>query len=98
MTSLPPIRLIRAANPSPLTGTGTNTWLVGGSDLVVIDPGPDLDRHLAAILAAPGPGQRIARIVVTHAHLDHSALAPRLSAATGAPVQALAARLTGAAR
>lgn len=88
MTSLPPIRLIRAANPSPLTSTGTNTWLVGGSDLAVIDPGPDLDSHLAAILAAAGPGQRIARIVVTHAHLDHSALAPRLSAVTGAPVHA----------
>jgi hydroxyacylglutathione hydrolase len=95
MTSLPPIRLIRAANPSPLTGTGTNTWLVGGSDLVVIDPGPDLDSHLAAILAAPGPGQRIARIVVTHAHLDHSALVPRLSAATGAPVHAFGTATDG---
>jgi glyoxylase-like metal-dependent hydrolase (beta-lactamase superfamily II) len=95
MTGLPPIRLIRAANPSPLTGTGTNTWLVGGSDLVVIDPGPDLPDHLAAILAAIGPGQRIARIVVTHAHLDHSALAPRLSAATGAPVHAFGTATDG---
>jgi len=95
MTSLPPIRLIRAANPSPLTGTGTNTWLVGGSDLVVIDPGPDLPDHLAAILAAIGPGQRIARIVVTHAHLDHSALAPRLSAVTGAPVHAFGTATDG---
>ena len=95
MTSLPPIRLIRAANPSPLTGTGTNTWLVGGSDLVVVDPGPDLPDHLAAILAAIGPGQRIARIVVTHAHLDHSALAPRLSALTGAPVHAFGTATDG---
>jgi glyoxylase-like metal-dependent hydrolase (beta-lactamase superfamily II) len=82
----PPIRLIRAANPSPLTGTGTNTWVLGGSDLAVIDPGPDLPSHFDNILSAIGPGQRISHIVVTHAHLDHSALAPRLSAATGAPV------------
>lgn len=95
MISLPPIRLIRAANPSPLTGTGTNTWLVGGSDLAVIDPGPDLGDHLAAILAAVDTGQRIAQILVTHAHLDHSALAPRLAAVTGAPVHAFGGATDG---
>lgn len=95
MTSLPPVRLVRAANPSPLTGTGTNTWLVGGNEIAVIDPGPDLDCHLAAILAALGPGQSITRILVTHAHLDHSALAPRLSAATGAPVHAFGTATEG---
>lgn len=95
MTSQPPIRLIRAENPSPLTGTGTNSWLVGGSELALIDPGPDLDGHLAAILAALAPGQRIARILVTHAHLDHSALAPRLSAATGAPIFAFGTATEG---
>jgi hydroxyacylglutathione hydrolase len=95
MTLDPPIRLLRAANPSPLTGTGTNTWLVGASDLAVIDPGPDDPRHLAAILAAVGPGQRVSRIIVTHAHLDHSALAPRLAAATGAAVHAFGGALDG---
>jgi glyoxylase-like metal-dependent hydrolase (beta-lactamase superfamily II) len=91
----PPIRLIRAANPSPLTGTGTNTWLLGGSDLAVIDPGPDLPAHFDRILSAIGPGQRISHILVTHAHLDHSALAPRLSAATGAPVFAFGSATSG---
>lgn len=91
----PPIRLLRAPNPSALTGTGTNTWLVGASGIVVIDPGPDDPVHLAAILAAVGPGQHIGDIVVTHAHLDHSALAPRLSAATGAAIHAFGTALDG---
>ena len=85
MTSDPQIRLVRAPNPSPLTGSGTNTWLVGATDLAVIDPGPDDQAHLAAILAAVGPGQRISHVIVAHAHPDHSTLAPRLAAATGGP-------------
>lgn len=95
MTSAPPIRRLLAPNPSPLTGTGTNTWLVGASELAVIDPGPDDDRHLAAILQLVGPGQRIREIIVTHAHLDHSALARRLSSATGAPVHAFGSAMDG---
>ncbi|MGL4234972.1 MBL fold metallo-hydrolase [Tabrizicola sp.] len=95
MTSGPPLRSLRAPNPSPLTGTGTNTWLVGGSDVAVIDPGPDLPSHLDAILSALAPGQRISHIFVTHAHLDHSALAPRLSAATRAPVFAFGTAMDG---
>lgn len=95
MTSLPQIRGLRAANPSPLTGTGTNTWLVGSKEVVVIDPGPDLDDHLAAILAALAPGARIATILVTHAHRDHSALVPRLAALTGAEVLAFGTATEG---
>ena len=95
MTQDPPIRCLRAPNPSPLTGTGTNTWLVGATGLAVIDPGPDDPAHLAAILAAVGPGQRVERIIVTHAHLDHSALTPRLAASTGAPVHAFGGALAG---
>jgi glyoxylase-like metal-dependent hydrolase (beta-lactamase superfamily II) len=95
MTEDPPIRALRALNPSPLTGTGTNTWLVGSTDIAVIDPGPDLPDHLDAILAAIGPGQRISHIIFTHAHLDHSALAPRLAAATGAPTFAFGSATEG---
>jgi glyoxylase-like metal-dependent hydrolase (beta-lactamase superfamily II) len=82
------IRLVRADNPSPLTGAGTNSYLLGRGDVVVIDPGPDLDSHFAALFEALGPGERITTILVTHAHLDHSALVPRLKAATGAEVLA----------
>ena len=87
-TTGPGIRLVRAANPSPLTGEGTNTWLIGEGRVTVIDPGPARPDHLAAILAALAPGERIERILVTHAHLDHSALARPLAEATGAPVMA----------
>lgn len=82
------IRRILAPNPSPMTFWGTNTYLVGTRRLAVIDPGPDTPAHLAAILAALGPGQSVSHILVTHAHLDHSPLAARLSAETGAPVLA----------
>lgn len=84
----PGIRRILAPNPSPMTFHGTNTYLIGRRDLAVIDPGPPSDAHLAAILAALGPGQRISHILVTHAHADHSSLARPLARMTGAPVLA----------
>jgi hydroxyacylglutathione hydrolase len=89
------IRLVRADNPSPLTGAGTNSYLLGRGDVAVIDPGPDLDSHFAALFEALGPGERITTILVTHAHLDHSALVPRLKAATGAEVLAFGPAYSG---
>ncbi len=83
--SNPKIRLIRADNPSPLTGPGTNTYVLGEGEVTLIDPGPDMDSHLQAILDRT-QGETIRHILVTHAHLDHSALTGRLVTATGAEV------------
>lgn len=92
----PMVRRIMAANPSPMTGTGTNSYLLGaGGDLILVDPGPLLDDHLKTLLAAPAKGERIAKILVTHAHLDHSAAAPQLSRLTGAPVLAFGDATSG---
>ena len=71
-----------------MTFTGTNTYLVGSGEVAVIDPGPDDEEHLGAILASLTQGSRISKILVTHTHVDHSALARRLSVETGAEVYA----------
>ncbi len=81
----PGIRLVLAPNPSPMTFWGTNTFLVGQGDVVVVDPGPDDPAHFDAIRAAIGTS-RVPAILVTHAHRDHAPLAARLSRTTGAPV------------
>ena len=70
-----------------MTFTGTNTYLLGRSNIAVIDPGPDDERHLRAILDAARPG-RIEKILVTHSHIDHTELVPRLAELTGAEVYA----------
>ena len=86
---------LRAANPGPMTGTGTNTYLLRSSTgAVLIDPGPNLDAHLRAILAALG-NLPLSAILMTHAHLDHTALTPRLVTATAAPVFAFGAANAG---
>jgi glyoxylase-like metal-dependent hydrolase (beta-lactamase superfamily II) len=84
---------VLAPNPSLMTLDGTNTWLVaepGSAAVIVIDPGPDDEGHLQRICAlAAERGQRVADIVLTHRHPDHSAGAPRLAELTGAPVRAV---------
>lgn len=84
----PGIRLVLAPNPSPMTERGTNTYILGAGAVTVLDPGPNLPAHLEAISAALAPGERIAQIVVSHSHVDHSPAARPLAAATGAPVLA----------
>lgn len=78
----PLVRRITAPNGGRMTGPGTNTYLVGVGEVAVIDPGPAIDSHVQAILAAGGG--RIKWVLVTHTHADHSPAAQAIIAATGA--------------
>ena len=79
------VRRVLAPNPSAFTYTGTQTFIVGQGDVAVIDPGPDDPAHVAALLAAV-EGERVAAILCTHTHRDHSPASRALAAATGAPI------------
>jgi len=81
----PLVTRVLANNPSPFTHTGTQTHLVGTTDLAVIDPGPDDAEHINALIAAIA-GRPVTAIVITHTHRDHSPGAAPLKAATGAPI------------
>jgi glyoxylase-like metal-dependent hydrolase (beta-lactamase superfamily II)/8-oxo-dGTP pyrophosphatase MutT (NUDIX family) len=87
------VRLL-APNPGFMTGPGTNTYLVGERELIVIDPGPADAAHIAAIRSAGG--DRIRWIVVTHTHRDHSPGAIALREATGVPIAGWPARADSA--
>lgn len=89
------IRRLRADNASAMTGTGTNTYLIGeGDGLCVLDPGPALPAHFEALQAAIGKA-RVGAVLVSHAHLDHSALARPLASAVRAPVLAFGDATSG---
>ena len=77
------VRRIVANNPGPMTFKGTGTFLIGDTHLAIIDPGPDDDAHLDALLRAIGTGT-LTHILITHTHHDHSPLAARLKQITGA--------------
>lgn len=85
----PLIRRVVARNPGPFTYLGTGTYIVGRGQVAVIDPGPDIEEHLAALLKAT-EGEVISHIFVTHNHMDHSPLSPALAAATGAVIHGFA--------
>ena len=82
---LPGVVRVTAGNAGPYTFTGTNSFILGEEQLAVVDPGPDDAAHRAALLAAIG-GRKVAAILLTHTHKDHSAGAAALRAATGAPL------------
>lgn len=76
-----------APNPSPLTGPGTNTYLVGGTGMVIVDPGPNDPTHLENIVAALSILQAAAQaIILTHHHPDHRAGAEDLARRLAVPV------------
>jgi glyoxylase-like metal-dependent hydrolase (beta-lactamase superfamily II) len=76
-----------------MTLDGTNTWLLsapGSNQAIVIDPGPDDEEHLTAVLqAAEERGARVVCTLLTHGHFDHSAGARRFAELTGSEVRAL---------
>jgi glyoxylase-like metal-dependent hydrolase (beta-lactamase superfamily II) len=82
----PLVGRLLAPNPSPMTLTGTNTYLVGQAEVAVIDPGPDLPEHVDAIVAALERLGRPAISLVTHHHGDHLPAAIRLRERLGVPV------------
>ena len=87
----PLVRRVLAGNPSAFTYTGTQSYVVGGPQgVAVIDPGPDEDDHLTALIDAIGEAPVLA-IVCTHTHRDHSPAAAPLAERTGAPVIGCAA-------
>lgn len=77
------IQRITVNNPSPFTFYGTNSYIVGGRSVCVIDPGPEDEKHFQALMTALA-GREVTHIAVSHTHRDHSPLAARLKAATGA--------------
>lgn len=76
------VRRITAPNPGPMTGFGTNSYLIGEQQVAVIDPGPADESHIQAILNACG--EQLKWVIATHTHPDHSPAAVALAAATGA--------------
>ncbi len=83
--------MLRADNPGPMTLDGTNSYVLGSfaggagtAPVVVVDPGPLLEGHLAALAAAG----TVELILITHRHPDHAEGSRRLQELTGAPVRA----------
>jgi glyoxylase-like metal-dependent hydrolase (beta-lactamase superfamily II) len=81
----PGIGRVLAHNPSPFTYTGTQTYLIGTDEVAVVDPGPDVPEHVAALEAAIA-ARPVVAIMCTHTHRDHSPASLALAAATGAPI------------
>lgn len=87
----PTLRRVTQDNPGPFTGPGTNTFLIGGDSLWILDPGPEDERHFEQLVEAVGEA-RVLGVLVTHAHPDHWPLAPRLAAHFGVATSAFAHR------
>mgnify|MGYP001424087992 FL=1 len=86
---------LTAPNPSPMTSTGTNTYILGRKELLIIDPGPNSEAHLRNIMEVIPKYTKVTHILITHSHLDHSGLAPKLSKILNAPTLAFGTALAG---
>jgi glyoxylase-like metal-dependent hydrolase (beta-lactamase superfamily II) len=80
-------RRVVANNPGLMTGPGTNTYLVGIDEVAVIDPGPDLAKHIDAIVGA-SMKERVRWVLLTHTHPDHWPAAAKIRKKTGAQIAA----------
>jgi len=83
----PGVRAVVANNPGPFTFMGTVSYIIGRGKVAILDPGPDDDTHIAALLEAVR-GETVTDIFVTHTHRDHSPAVAKIKAATGATVYA----------
>jgi len=79
----PLVARVVAENPSKFTYKGTGTYIIGRDEVVVVDPGPNLDSHRGALERAL-EGRPVRGIVVTHCHSDHVPLSYWLAESTGA--------------
>ncbi len=73
----PGVRAVAANNPSPFTFKGTVSYIIGRGKVAILDPGPDDDAHIAALLNAVR-GETVTHIFVTHTHRDHSPAVPKV--------------------
>ena len=86
---------LTAPNPSPMTYNGTNTYILGKKELIVIDPGPNSKSHLRNLIEVIPSKSKVTHILITHSHLDHSELAHELSRILDAPTFAYGKALDG---
>jgi glyoxylase-like metal-dependent hydrolase (beta-lactamase superfamily II) len=82
------IARVRAGNPSPLTLSGTNTWVYGRGPAWVVDPGPALAEHAEAVAAEVAARGGAGGVALTHDHADHAAGARELADRLGVPLAA----------
>jgi glyoxylase-like metal-dependent hydrolase (beta-lactamase superfamily II) len=78
--------VLNAGNRGPFTLDGTRSFLIGRREVAVIDPGPDDEEHVRALLSLLGEASK-SRILLTHHHADHAGGAQSLAEALGVPAE-----------
>jgi glyoxylase-like metal-dependent hydrolase (beta-lactamase superfamily II) len=75
-------------NPGLMTLEGTNTWVLrgpGSDEMVVVDPGPEDDEHIAKITELG----KIPLVLISHKHDDHTGAIDKIVDRTGAVVRSV---------